>query len=160
MRTLFFSAWIILSAMIPGDQKKTPSLNGATGWLNTQPLTLTNLHGKVVLIDFWTYTCINWRRTLPYIREWEAKYKDQGLVVIGVHTPEFSFEYKADNVSRSIKQMNIGYPVAIDNNHEIWHSFNNEYWPAHYLLDAKGKIRYQKFGKVIMSNLNCRSRRY
>jgi thiol-disulfide isomerase/thioredoxin len=133
--------------MILGDQKKTPSLNGATGWLNTQPLALTNLHGKVVLIDFWTYTCINWRRTLPYIREWEAKYKDQGLVVIGVHTPEFSFEYKADNVSRSVKQMNIGYPVAIDNNYEIWHSFNNEYWPALYLIDAKGKIRYQKFGE-------------
>jgi thiol-disulfide isomerase/thioredoxin len=127
--------------------KNGPSLSGATGWLNAQPLNLADLRGKVVLIDFWTFTCINWRRTLPYVREWASKYKEQGLVVVGVHTPEFSFEYKLENVSRSIKEMNIGYPVALDNNYEIWNSFQNEYWPALYLIDAKGKLRYQKFGE-------------
>src|SRR5262245_58043145 len=137
----------LLFATIFGVKKDTPSFSGATGWLNTQPLKLENLRGKVVLIDFWTFTCINWRRTLPYVRAWEAKYKDQGLVVIGVHTPEFSFEYKSDNVTTSIKQMNIGYPVALDNKYEIWRSFNNNYWPALYLIDAKGTIRYQKFGE-------------
>jgi len=147
MRSMFLTASTLLFATIFGVKKETPSLSGATSWLNTQPLKLENLRGKVVLIDFWTFTCINWRRTLPYIREWEAKYKDQGLIVIGVHTPEFSFEYKTENVSRSIKEMNIGYPVAMDNNYEIWRSFNNEYWPALYLIDAKGKIRYQKFGE-------------
>ena len=126
---------------------KEPSLSGATDWLNTKPMNLAELRGKVVLIDFWTFTCINWRRTLPYIREWASKYKDQGLVVIGVHTPEFSFEYKLDNISRSVKEMNISYPVAIDNNYSIWNSFSNEYWPALYLIDAKGKLRYKKFGE-------------
>jgi thiol-disulfide isomerase/thioredoxin len=128
-------------------QKTKLSLNGATGWLNTQPLTLAELRGKVVLIDFWTYTCINWRRTLPYIREWSAKYKDQGLIVIGIHTPEFSFEQKLENVSKAIKEMNIGYPVAMDTNFKIWRSFDNEYWPALYLIDAGGNIRYKKFGE-------------
>lgn len=129
-------------------QKTNPSLAGGTGWLNTQrPLVLDKLRGKVVLVDFWTYTCVNWRRTLPYVREWALKYKDQGLVVIGVHTPEFSFEQKSDNVSRSIKEMNIGYPVVLDNNFEIWNSFQNEYWPALYLIDAKGQLRYHKFGE-------------
>jgi thiol-disulfide isomerase/thioredoxin len=125
-----------------------PTLEGATVWINTQPLTLADLRGKVVLVDFWTYTCINWRRTLPYIRLWEERYKDQGLVVIGVHTPEFSFEFNLSNVTRSVKQMNIDYPVVTDNNYEIWHSFNNNYWPALYLIDAKGSIRYQKFGEA------------
>jgi thiol-disulfide isomerase/thioredoxin len=124
-----------------------PTLNGATKWLNTQPLNLAGLRGKVVLIDFWTLTCINWRRTLPYIREWEAKYRDQGLVVIGVHTPEFFFEYEPANVSKALKEMNIVYPVAMDNEYKIWRSFSNNYWPALYLIDAKGKIRYQKFGE-------------
>ena len=133
----------------PGDHnnKMGPSLDGATGWLSSQPLNLADLRGKVVLIDFWTYTCINWRRTLPYVREWASKYKDKGLVVIGVHTPEFSFEQKSENVSRSINEMNMDYPIALDNNFEIWHSFQNEYWPALYLIDAKGRVRYQKFGE-------------
>src|SRR3954452_3981675 len=152
---LFTASTILLSAIFGAigarqgepKQKKGPSFNGATSWLNTQPLNLTDLRGKVVLIDFWTYTCINWRRTLPYIREWASKYKDQGLVVIGVHTPEFTFEYKLDNVQSAIKQMNIGYPVVADNNYAIWRSFNNEYWPALYLIDAKGRVRYQKFGE-------------
>jgi len=129
------------------NPKKEPSLEGASGWINTPPLKLTNLRGKVVLIDFWTYTCINWRRTLPYVRAWSSKYKEQGLVVIGVHTPEFKFEYQLENVQRSIQEMNIGYPVALDNNYAVWNSFKNQYWPALYLVDAKGKLRYQKFGE-------------
>lgn len=156
MQNLFLTASTLLLATLFGvagtsgkelSPPMKPSLSGATGWLNTQPLNLKNLQGKVVLIDFWTYTCINWRRTLPYIREWEAKYKDQGLVVIGVHTPEFLFEHQPENISRSIKEMNISYPVAIDNDYNIWRSFNNNYWPALYLIDAKGRIRYQKFGE-------------
>lgn len=157
MRTMILTASIILLAAIfvaAGQmhkgltQKNNPSFNGATGWLNTQqPLALEKLRGKVVLIDFWTYTCVNWRRTLPYVREWASKYKDQGLIVIGVHTPEFSFEQRRENVSRSIKEMNISYPIVLDNNFEIWHSFQNEYWPALYLIDAKGQLRYQKFGE-------------
>ena len=122
MQNLFLTVSTLLLGMIYGvagnEQKENipgmkPSLGGATSWFNTQPLNLKNLQGKVVLIDFWTYTCINWRRTLPYIREWEARYKDQGLVVIGVHTPEFSFEHKPDNVSKAIQEMNITYPVAL-----------------------------------------------
>lgn len=124
-----------------------PSLNGATGWLNSNPLRLESLRGKVVLIDFWTFTCINWRRTLPYIRAWEAKYKAQGLVVIGVHTPEFSFEYEHDNVEWAIGNMKIDYAVATDNRYEIWNAFRNQYWPARYLIDAKGKLRYEAFGE-------------
>ncbi len=129
------------------EQVEGPNLEGSTGWINTQPLALANLRGKVVLVDFWTYTCINWRRTLPYIREWEAKYKDQGLVVIGVHTPEFSFEQELENVRRSVKEMNINFPVVMDNDFRIWRSFKNQYWPALYLIDGKGKLRYQKFGE-------------
>jgi len=152
---LLTASTILLAALFPGTrpvheeptQKIKPSLSGATGWLNAQSLSLAELRGKIVLIDFWTYTCINWRRTLPYIRDWASKYKDQGLVVIGVHTPEFSFEQNLENVSRSVKEMNIGYPVATDNNFEIWRSFQNEYWPALYLIDAKGQLRYHKFGE-------------
>jgi thiol-disulfide isomerase/thioredoxin len=132
---------------IPPEQEVSPSLEGATGWLNTQPLKLDELHGKVVLIDFWTYTCINWRRTMPYVRDWASKYKDQGLVVIGVHTPEFLFEQNLTNIRNANKEMNIGYPVAVDSRYEIWNSFQNHYWPALYLIDANGKIRYQKFGE-------------
>lgn len=147
---------MILSAVVFGvtgqiqgafAQRSKASVSGATGWLNTQPLSLADLRGKVVLIDFWTYTCINWRRTLPYTLGWAAKYKDQGLVVIGVHTPEFSFERKTENISSALKEMGIDYPVAIDNNYDIWGSFRNQYWPARYLIDAKGRIRYQKFGE-------------
>lgn len=141
----------ILGAMGMGQEsftsKKRPSFNGATAWLNTQPLALSDLRGKVVLIEFWTYSCINWRRTLPYTREWAAKYKDQGLVVIGVHTPEFSFERKIENVQRATDEMKITYPVALDNGFDIWDSFENQYWPAVYLIDSKGKFRYNKFGE-------------
>ena len=129
------------------ETKDGPSLSGATGWLNTQPLNLEQLKGKVVLVDFWTYTCINWRRTLPYVNKWASKYKDQGLVVIGIHTPEFSFEHQQDNIKQAIKEMNILYPVAVDSDYRIWQSFQNNYWPALYLIDANGKLGYQKFGE-------------
>ncbi|PZM15139.1 cytochrome c biogenesis protein DipZ [Rhizobium tubonense] len=124
-----------------------PSLGGAAEWPNSQPLTTDQLRGKVVLVDFWTYSCINCIRTLPYVQAWADKYRDQGLVVIGVHSPEFAFEKKIDNVKRAIGDFKIGYPVAIDNDFKIWRAFDNNYWPAHYLVDAKGQIRYHHFGE-------------
>jgi thiol-disulfide isomerase/thioredoxin len=124
-----------------------PSLDGATEWLNSPPLTASGLRGKVVLVDFWTYTCINWLRTAPYVRAWAAKYKDQGLVVIGVHSPEFPFEKDISNVRRSAKQIKVDYPIAVDSDHAVWRAFHNEYWPALYLVDAKGRIRYHQFGE-------------
>ena len=123
------------------------SLERADAWLNSPPLTPQALRGKVVLVDFWTYTCINWRRTAPYIRAWAAKYKDQGLVVVGVHSPEFSFEKNINNVRWAVKDMKIDYPVAVDSEHVIWRDFNNQYWPALYFIDAKGRVRYQYFGE-------------
>src|SRR5208282_3828852 len=124
-----------------------PSLEGATGWLNSTPLSSNSLRGKVVLIDFWTYTCINWLRTLPYVRAWAAKYKDQGLVVIGVHTPEFAFERNVDNVRRAARDMRVGYPIALDSDYAVWRAFDNEYWPALYFVDAQGHIRHHQFGE-------------
>ncbi|MQB45016.1 cytochrome c biogenesis protein DipZ [Rhizobium sp. ICMP 5592] len=124
-----------------------PSLDGAVEWLNSPPLTTEQVRGKVVLVDFWTYSCINCIRTVPYIRAWAEKYKDQGLVVIGVHAPEFAFERKVDNVKKAVDDFKIDYPVAIDNDYKIWRAFENSYWPAHYLIDAKGQIRYHHFGE-------------
>ena len=124
-----------------------PSLAGATGWLNSPPLTPAGLRGKVVLVDIWTYTCINWLRTLPYVRAWAEKYKDQGLVVIGVHSPEFAFEKNVDNVRRAAKDMRVDYPIAIDSDHAVWRAFKNNYWPALYIIDAQGRIRYHHFGE-------------
>jgi cytochrome c biogenesis protein CcdA/thiol-disulfide isomerase/thioredoxin len=124
-----------------------PDLTGAGEWLNTSPLTRDALRGKVVLIDFWTYSCINCLRTLPYIRAWADKYKDKGLVVIGVHTPEFAFEKDLDNVKRAVKELRVTYPVALDNDYKIWKAFSNSYWPADYLVDGGGKIRYHHFGE-------------
>ena len=124
-----------------------PSLGSATGWLNSPPLTAPGLRGKVVLIDFWTYTCINWRRTLPYVRAWAEKYKDQGLVVIGVHTPEFEFEKNLDNVRQAAKDTRVDYPIAIDNDYALWRAFKNQYWPALYFVDAQGRIRHHEFGE-------------
>ncbi len=124
-----------------------PSLGSATEWLNTQPLTAAGLRGKVVLIDFWTYSCINWLRSLPYVRAWAEKYKDQGLVVIGVHAPEFEFEKNVDNVRRAAKDMRVDYPIAIDSGHAIWLAFRNDYWPALYFVDAQGHIRHHQFGE-------------
>ncbi|MBM7046841.1 cytochrome c biogenesis protein DipZ [Rhizobium lusitanum] len=124
-----------------------PSLNDAVTWLNSPPLTSAELRGKVVLVDFWTYSCVNCIRTIPYVRAWAEKYKDQGLVVIGVHAPEFAFEKNIGNVKNAVADFKIGYPVAIDNDYRIWRAFENNYWPAHYLIDAKGQVRYQHFGE-------------
>src|SRR5262250_1103092 len=124
-----------------------PSFMGAITWLNSQPLTPDALRGKVVLVDFWTYTCINWQRTEPYGRAWAEKYKDQGLVVIGVHTPEFGFEKNVDNIRPALKMFRIEYPVAVDSDYAIWNAFGNRYWPAVYVADANGKIRYHQFGE-------------
>ncbi|UBF27098.1 thioredoxin family protein [Kovacikia minuta CCNUW1] len=124
-----------------------PPLIGATPWLNSQPLTVDELSGKVVLINFWTYTCINWLRQLPYVRAWAEKYKDQGLVVIGVHTPEFEFEHTIENVRRALTDMNMNYPIAVDNNYAMWRAFENHYWPALYFIDRQGRIRHHHFGE-------------
>jgi thiol-disulfide isomerase/thioredoxin len=129
------------------SQSELASLERADAWLNSSPLTATDLRGKVVLIDFWTYTCINWLRTLPYVRAWADKYKDQGLVVIGVHSPEFAFEKDQNNVRRAVKEMRIDYPVAVDSEHVIWRGFRNQYWPALYFIDAQGRVRHHYFGE-------------
>jgi thiol-disulfide isomerase/thioredoxin len=135
---------ILAGAIVPASAS---SLSGAVAWLNSPPLALSQLRGKVVLVDFWTYTCVNWRRTLPYVRAWAEKYKADGLVVIGVHTPEFSFEKKPENVRWAVAQMEVDYPVALDSNYAIWNAFNNEYWPALYFIDAQGRIRSHQFGE-------------
>ena len=124
-----------------------PGFDGATGWLNTQPLTAEGLRGKVVLVDFWTYTCINWLRTLAYVRAWAEKYKDRGLVVVGVHTPEFRFEKTVDNVRQAANDMNVWYPIALDPDYAVWRAFSNRYWPAIYIADAQGRIRHHQFGE-------------
>lgn len=128
-------------------QAELASLERANEWLNSLPLTSTALRGKVVLIDFWTFTCINWLRTAPYVRAWAKKYKDHGLVVIGVHAPEFSFEKNVENVRWAVKEMRIDHPVAVDNEHAIWRAFRNNYWPALYFIDAQGRIRHHHFGE-------------
>jgi thiol-disulfide isomerase/thioredoxin len=134
------------SAALPVEGR-LPAFDGATGWLNSRPLTPADLRGKVVLIDFWTYTCINWLRQLPYVRAWAEKYGSHGLVVLGVHTPEFAFEYDADNVRRAVKDRRIQYPVATDNDYEVWRAFDNHYWPALYFADGQGRIRHHHFGE-------------
>jgi thiol-disulfide isomerase/thioredoxin len=128
-------------------ESRLPSFDGATGWLNSPPLTPASLRGKVVLVNFWTYTCINWLRQLPYGRAWAGKYSGQGLVVIGVHTPEFGFEHDLDNVRRAVQDMRVDYPVAIDNDYAVWSAFANHYWPALYFADAQGNIRHHHFGE-------------
>ena len=129
------------------DEGPMPDLSGAVAWLNSLPLSSKSLRGKVVLIDFWTYSCINCLRALPYVEGWAAKYKDAGLVVIGVHTPEFAFEKERGNVEKAVRDLKITYPVAIDSDYRIWQAFNNEYWPAHYFVDGKGRIRHHHFGE-------------
>jgi thiol-disulfide isomerase/thioredoxin len=129
------------------DQSELASLERANEWLNSPPLTASALRGKVVLIDFWTYTCINWLRTLPYVRAWAEKYWNQGLVVIGVHAPEFAFEKTINNVRWAVKDMRIDYPIAVDSEHVIWRAFNNQYWPALYFIDAQGRVRHHHFGE-------------
>ena len=124
-----------------------PSLDGAVEWINSPPLTPAQLRGKVVVVDFWTYSCINCLRSLPYVRAWADKYKDQGLVVIGVHAPEFAFEKQLPNVRQAVKDLHVDYPVAVDNDWTIWRAFQNNYWPAHYFIDAQGRIRHHHFGE-------------
>jgi thiol-disulfide isomerase/thioredoxin len=134
-------------APVIGDEGTMPDLDSAIGWLNSAPLSRKSLRGKVVLVNFWTYTCINSLRPMPYVKTWAAKYKDAGLVVIGVHTPEFSFEHEPMNVENAVRSLNVSFPVAIDSKTRIWQSFNNQAWPAQYLVDAKGRIRYHHFGE-------------
>jgi thiol-disulfide isomerase/thioredoxin len=126
---------------------RLPSLAGAEEWLNSPPLTAEGLRGKVVVVDFWTYSCINCLRAIPYVRAWAAKYGPQGLVVIGVHSPEFAFEKHVANVRKAIADLQIQYPVAVDNRYSVWRAFQNEYWPAHYFIDATGQIRHHHFGE-------------
>jgi len=139
--------WFQQSAADLPIEGNVPSLRGASGWLNSPQLQEADLRDKVVLFDFWTYSCINWRRTLPYLRAWSRKYKQHGLVVVGVHSPEFQFEKDIENVRQAANSMMIEYPIAIDSDLSIWRAFNNEYWPALYLADAKGRIRHHKFGE-------------
>ena len=142
-----------LAHRLAGDDAELPveghlaSLDGATGWLNSEPLTPEALRGRVVLVDFWTYTCINWLRTAPYVRAWDAKYRDLGLTVIGVHTPEFRFEHDIDNVVARSRDFRVGYPIAIDSDYGVWQAFDNHFWPAIYIADAEGRIRYHHFGE-------------
>lgn len=152
MRTIIFSlagTMLIAGYVVAQNfrQMPLPDLGGAVGWLNSPPLNGKSLRGKVVLVDFWTYTCINSLRPLPYVKNWAAKYKDIGFVVIGVHTPEFSFEKERVNVEHMTSALNITYPVAIDSNYSIWQAFHNEAWPAQYLIDGKGQVRFQHFGE-------------
>jgi thiol-disulfide isomerase/thioredoxin len=128
------------------NEGRLPGFEGATGWLNSEPLTPEGLRGKVVLVDFWTYTCINWLRTLAYIRAWSEKYAD-GLTVIGVHTPEFPFERDVDNVRWAAREMNVDYPIALDSSYAVWEAFSNNYWPAVYIADTEGRIRHHHYGE-------------
>ena len=130
-----------------GDEGTLPDLGGAIGWLNSSRLSKQSLHGKVVLVNFWTYTCINSIRPLPYLKSWAATYSDAGFVVIGAHTPEFSFEHEPVNVANAVRDLKVTFPVAIDSSYRIWRSFDNQYWPAQYLSDANGRIRYHHFGE-------------
>jgi cytochrome c biogenesis protein CcdA/thiol-disulfide isomerase/thioredoxin len=143
------SASTIAAETVPAlaDEGPMPELGGAVAWLNSAPLTREALRGKVVLIDFWTYSCINCLRTLPYVEGWAGKYKAAGLVVIGVHTPEFAFEKERSNVEKAVRDLQVGYPVAVDSDYAIWKAFNNQYWPAHYFVDGKGRIRFHHFGE-------------
>ncbi|VVO08092.1 cytochrome c biogenesis protein DipZ [Pseudomonas fluorescens] len=143
----FVSKVSAASSMELGVKGTLPPLAGAVEWLNSAPLSSESLRGKVVLVDFWTYDCINCQHTLPYVNDWAKKYEKDGLVVIGVHTPEYPYEKIISNVRKQVKQLGIGYPVAIDNNYAIWRAFDNQYWPAHYFIDAKGQVRYSHFGE-------------
>jgi thiol-disulfide isomerase/thioredoxin len=140
------SAHTVADPQLPAEGN-LPALDGGLGWINSQPLTVSGLRGKVTLIEFWTYTCINWRRQLPYVRAWTKKYRDYGLETIGVHTPEFPFEKDPENVRRAAKEISVSYPIVIDSNYAIWRAFENEYWPALYFADAQGRIRHHVFGE-------------
>ena len=141
-------------ANIPAPEKMAlpklgpaPEFSGIDHWINTQPISLSDLKGKVVLVDFWTYTCINCIHTLPYVTDWYNKYHDQGFVVVGVHTPEFAYEHETPNVEDAVKRFQINYPVAQDNNYVTWNAYQNQYWPAEYFIDAQGNLRHTHFGE-------------
>ena len=134
-------------SLLGARHQTLPDFDGATGWLNSDPLTAEGLRGNVVLVDFCTYTCINWLRTLGFVRAWWEKYADKGLVVVGVHTPEFPFEHDVDNVREAAKEMRVGYPIALDPNFAVWRAFDNHYWPAVYIADAEGRIQHHHFGE-------------
>ena len=123
------------------------ALDAASVWLNSEPLTAEGLRGRVVLVDFWTYSCVNWLRTLPYLRAWEQRYRDRGFVLVGAHAPEFGFEHDLENLRRATHELGVGYPVVVDNGFEIWRSFGNNYWPAAYLIDREGEVRFHHFGE-------------
>ena len=129
------------------DSSALSALDDAPVWLNSAPLTAAQLRGRVVLVDFWTYTCVNWLRTLPYVQAWHERYRERGLVVVGVHAPEFGFEHDLGNVRRAIAELGVGFPVVIDNEFAIWRAFENHYWPAVYLVDGDGRIRFHHFGE-------------
>ena len=137
----------LLRGVGSGSDRELTALRGATAWLNSPPLSASELRGKIVLVDFCTYTCVNWLRTLPYVRAWDRKYRGHGLVVIGAHTPEFGFEHDLGNVRRAIAAMDVTYPIAIDNNYAVWNGFSNQYWPALYLIDGNGAVRFTHFGE-------------
>jgi thiol-disulfide isomerase/thioredoxin len=143
---------IAFSARTLPTEGRFPSLAGASAWLNSPPFTAGSLQGNVVLVDFWTYTCVNWRRTLPYLRAWAEKYKNRGLVILGVHTPEFGFEKDLDNVRRMVRDQNVAYPIAVDSDYGIWRAFDNQYWPALYFIDAHGHVRHHVFGEGDYAN--------
>lgn len=150
LKRLTFAALVAASSAhaIPAmAAPPAPEFTGIETWLNSEPLTMSALRGKVVLVDFWTYTCINCIRTLPYVKSWHQKYKDQGLVVVGVHTPEFSFERPTANVRTAIARFGITYPVAQDNQYATWEAYRNMYWPAFYLIDKRGEVIYSHFGE-------------
>ena len=140
-------AFAASTASLAQDHGVLQRFNGATSWLNSHALSASDLRGKVVLVDFWTYTCINWIRTLPHVRAWADKYRDQGLVLVGVHTPEFEFEKNLDNVRRAVRDFRVVYPVAVDNDYAVWRAFANNAWPAIYLIDADGRVRYRHLGE-------------
>jgi thiol-disulfide isomerase/thioredoxin len=146
--TALFAATVATVHAAPGPTAmQAPEFTGIEKWLNSAPLTMQQLRGKVVLVDFWTYTCINCIRTLPHVKEWHEKYRDQGLVVVGVHTPEYPLERSTDNVKTAIKRFGLTYPVAQDNQYATWNAYGNRFWPAFYLINKKGQVVYQHFGE-------------
>jgi thiol-disulfide isomerase/thioredoxin len=147
MKRLLPIATVVTAMAAPARTSELASLSSATEWFNSPPLTAERLRGKVVLVQFGTYSCINWIRTLPYVRAWDQKYRDQGLVVIGVHSPEFEFEKQLTRVGRAVEGFRVHYPVAVDNDFAIWRAFGNRYWPALYLIDGQGRVRYRHFGE-------------